>query len=180
MQYSENLAHYDSNAKPWLMEGTFIDLSDIEAVKGLALHLAAHRTFALRLAVLYNAPLDEQMVLVEAGLPLAAAMNGTVLGVEWSFLTAICAIRNLSNQSLVDQCYKDLQRHAMCEYPSPHSQAATDRSAPDFKLRICFLDALKALIKGGIESIDTSEEAIRVFSDQHQFFLAGETSAKHN
>lgn len=84
LQYEENLLAYTSQVKPWDLEGALLSRAEVAAVSGLTWHVGLWDTFALRLAILYDAPIDDQAALGECK-ATGPALPGTAYGVEWSF-----------------------------------------------------------------------------------------------
>lgn len=116
MQYAQRLLErptHQTDCKPWALEGQLLKREDIAVIKTLSMHVALCHTLSLRLAILFDAPLEEQKNLVAAGSKLAVSMAGTVYGVEWSFLAAIVAIRTGDRQTYTD-AVTDLERQTRC------------------------------------------------------------------
>jgi hypothetical protein len=84
-------------------------------VKALSMHVALWHTLALRLAILYDAPLGEQQALVNAGAGVAPSAAGTVYAAEWSFLIAVVAIQNDQPESEYAAAVADLQELTRCK-----------------------------------------------------------------
>lgn len=84
----------ENDPEPWRFEGKLLSIADIEAVRALSMHVGLSNTFALRLMVMYNAPLEEQVALVNEGWEVGKSLANTVFGSEWAFLCAIVLARS--------------------------------------------------------------------------------------
>ena len=79
-------------------------------------HFAIFQTLSLRLAILYDAALPEQLAIIEEGGPNAEAAQGTIYGVERSFLIGIYAIRSGEDGDRLAAALADLRTHSRCEF----------------------------------------------------------------
>ena len=116
LQYSENLV--SPGSKPWVLVGFFQSADELQAITALPWHACLCYTLSLRLAVLFDAPLDEQLRIVEAGATFADAGQGTVYGVEWDFFAAVIALRSgaKSGKATVDKAHDALRIFTKCEW----------------------------------------------------------------
>jgi hypothetical protein len=79
--------------EPWRFEGKLLCQADIDQVRALDMHVGLSNTFALRLQVLFDAPLESQFKLVNEGWEAAKSLANTVFGSEWAFLAALVFAR---------------------------------------------------------------------------------------
>jgi hypothetical protein len=116
MQYAQRLLEYASNgSKPWALEGSLLSKTDVEMVSSLPIHVALYHTRALRLAILYDAPLAEQQSLAAAGARLALSMVGTVYGAEWAFLASVVAVQGDKPEAEYANELAELEILSSCE-----------------------------------------------------------------
>lgn len=91
-QYQDRISQM-ADEKPWTLEGTIVKTADTQQMQNLAMHSAIRNCLALRLATFYDAPLDELESIVTSGKQAAPGAMGMIYGTEWSFLSALVAIR---------------------------------------------------------------------------------------
>jgi hypothetical protein len=172
LQYAENLAVYKpGTTDPWHLQGTFLGPEDLDAMAHLQLHQGVVACLALRLAILYEAPLDEQLSIIRDGAVSAVALEGTSYGAEWHFLTAIPLIRKGGHEAQLASAIEHLRLH--CRSKSGcKSRNYADESGPNFRHRLVLLDAISLLVKDGLEAIRHLDEIIDRF-EREQFGIAG-------
>lgn len=93
LQYAENVAAMPTDSSPWSMLGTFIQSEDLAKFEALPFHHGIWNCYALRLAILYDAPLSAQISIIEQADVVAETLVGTIFGAERSFLKAMAYIR---------------------------------------------------------------------------------------
>lgn len=119
-----------SGQDPWILEGDLLSAQDVEAAKDIPFYNSMRYIYALRLALLYDAPLDVQTRISAEGRSDSSATSGTVLAVEWSFLTAFVDIRRGGLRAEVAAQYADLERCAICECEETDSALMTSTGLP--------------------------------------------------
>lgn len=97
------------------MKGRY--LSDTSAFRNLSLQEAMWNCCALRLAILYDAPLDAQLAFTESGSAHTAAAAPLVYGTEWEFLCALTLLRSDPQDQRIDQARKSLKKLSGSEHP---------------------------------------------------------------
>ena len=115
LQYAEDLSRYSPDVKPWAMQGALLSAADITACKGLLWHEGICHTLALRLAILYDAPVAVQTALIKASSLTGPALEGTLYGSERSFLLGIYAIRHKGDPDQITASYVEMRRHQRCK-----------------------------------------------------------------
>lgn len=158
LQFHENVANPALRPRPWALEGDFISVSDTGLSEGLLMHYGFRQAFALRLAVYLNAPIEEQALLVEQGLQFVPAMEGTIGGPEWSFLSAVVLLRGGRISTPMSALRADLKRHAR---------------SPDWQVRLDFLEGLETLNESGLNGIPLVETILTKFEADSRHYLAG-------
>jgi hypothetical protein len=96
LQYALKLIETPSvpTEEPWSFEGKLLSRADVEAVRALDMHVGLSNTFALRLMVMFDAPLQTQLEMIDHGWEAAKSLANTVFGSEWAFLAALAFVRN--------------------------------------------------------------------------------------
>lgn len=164
LQCAENYLQYPpKEGEPWDMRGSFLSAEDLELSSSLLMHVATWYTYALRLALLYDAPQAKQEALLSAGTKFAAVLGETIIGIEWSFLAIVVILRRGAEPEAVDARYKGLQKFITC---------------PDFEVRVKFIDALRSLLERGLDAIPEVERAIAAFDESKYYTLSGEYNPK--
>ena len=162
LQWAENWLQYPARqGEPWELQGSFISMADVEAVGALLLHVGAWQSYALRLALFYDAPLSTLESLLAAGTKYAISMGETVVGIEWAFLAAIVQIRLGRDAEALQPNYSLLQRFSQC---------------PDFALRVRFLDTLQNLGHQGMGAISQAEQTISELDKIKYYSLSGKST----
>lgn len=100
---------------PWILEGEYLTVQDVEAAKDIPFYHSMRHIYALRLALLYDAPFEVLSKICADGRYDGTATSGTVLAVEWSFMTAFVDIRRGGLRADVAAQYEDLEKCAVCE-----------------------------------------------------------------
>lgn len=95
------------------MEGTF--LSDSSAFRNLSLQEAMWHCCSLRLAILYDAPLDVQMDIIGKGHIHTAAAAPLVYGPQWKFLCALTLMRTDPKDKRIAQARTTLEKLSRSE-----------------------------------------------------------------
>ncbi|RSH85482.1 hypothetical protein EHS25_004878 [Saitozyma podzolica] len=131
--------------------------TDVEMVSSLPIHVALYHTRALRLTILYDAPLAEQQSLAAAGARLALSMVGTVYGAEWAFLASVVAVQGDKPEA---------------EYANELAELEILSRSPDYILRLEFIRVLQSLRKLKLDAIDGVEAFIEKLDDLKQFNLS--------
>jgi hypothetical protein len=93
VQYALKLTERPVTDDPWVLQGRLLSEADTEAVKALDMHVALSNTYALRLAVLFDAPLEEQQRVVDKTWSIWRGVQNLVFGGEWCFLAALVFAR---------------------------------------------------------------------------------------
>jgi hypothetical protein len=100
---------------PWLLEGDLLSQYDIDQVKALDMHVSLSNTYALRLAVLFDAPLDEQMSVIERTWSKWRSSQNLIFGAEWCFLAALVFVQ--TGDSRLQECIDYVEHVATkCEF----------------------------------------------------------------
>ena len=92
VQYLKRISQYSIKREPWAMYG-FITRPDLEAMKESTMLKGLHLTLQLRLAVLYDAPIEVLQAMADEGESYAEALRHVVGGLEWFYLVAIVGVR---------------------------------------------------------------------------------------
>lgn len=74
------------------MEGSFVH--DTAVFRNLSIQESMWHCCALRLAILYDAPLDVQLSIIAKGTPHTAGAASLIYGPEWEFHSALTLIRS--------------------------------------------------------------------------------------
>jgi hypothetical protein len=91
LQYTESLSMYSEETPPWEMQGSF--LTNISLLKGLSLQQGMWYCCALRLAILFDSPIEVKQRIIADGQPFADSSAMLAFGTEWRFLLALHLIR---------------------------------------------------------------------------------------
>lgn len=97
------------------MQGTF--LSDSSAFRNLSLQEAMWHCCALRLAIMYDAPLSIQTDIMASGSAHTAAAAPLVYGPQWEFLCALTLLRSAPGDKRIDQARDTLRILSTSMYP---------------------------------------------------------------
>lgn len=108
LNYSENLASNSPNRRPWLMEGSF--LNDRAVFRGLSIQEAMWHCCSLRLAIMYDAPIETQLDIIAKGTPHTAAAASLIYGPEWDFHSALTLIRSNPDDARIEQACETLRK----------------------------------------------------------------------
>jgi hypothetical protein len=115
MQYVLRLLELSSDP-PWLLQGRILPPSDLEPIHDLFWHQAICATYTLRLAILFDAPMDVQLDLLSTYWPIYHVGAGTVYGAEMAFLAGMILARSDPADPRLKVCYRDLELLALrCE-----------------------------------------------------------------
>lgn len=116
-QYNELLALHNGSSKPWVLSGVFASSQDVKEVAGLPWFRAIWYTYALRLAILYDAPRTAVEELIALGTPSASALDGTIFVISWAFCVAVAALRHGDPSNVLPAIMSELRRQSICESP---------------------------------------------------------------
>ena len=97
------------------MQGPFLSSADFEKLRSIPMYTAFYHLYTLRLAVLYDAPIEEQQKVMDRGMDLVHVFDGLLVGAEWSFLSSMVRIRTGSPRSALTVEYSILERCARCQ-----------------------------------------------------------------
>jgi hypothetical protein len=115
-QYQDRISQM-ADEKPWTFEGTIVKTADTEQMRDLAMHSAIRNCLALRLAIFYDAPLDDLESIVTAGKEAAPGAIGLIYGTEWSFLSTLVMIRT-GKAATADAIPEEFARNTDCPLSS--------------------------------------------------------------
>jgi hypothetical protein len=82
---------YSEDTPPWEMQGSF--LTDISLIKGLTIQQGMWHCCALRLALLFDSPIEVKHRIIADGQPFLDSNTSLAFGTEWRFLLALHFIR---------------------------------------------------------------------------------------
>lgn len=131
LNYSENFARWSPSKQPWLMEGSF--LSDTAVFRNLSIQESMWHCCSLRLAILYDAPLDTQLDIIAKGTPHVEAAASLVYGPEWEFHSALTLMRTDPADKRIDQACETLRKVSGSEPLLYLGHPAADQ----FRHRLC-------------------------------------------
>lgn len=164
LQWAENILQYPARqGQPWDMLGSFITPEDLENGGSLLMHIGTWYSYALRLALFYDAPREKQESLMVAGDKFAMSLVGTIVGIEWSFLSLIVLIRGGQDDDAAKVHYESLQKYTQC---------------PDFAVRVEFIDALRQLEKNGLRALGHVEKTLAAFDQVKHYSLSGRSALR--
>lgn len=89
------------------MEGSF--LNDTAVFRNLSIQESMWHCCSLRLAILYDAPLDVQLGIIEKGTPHTEAATSLIYGPEWEFHSALTLIRSNPQDKRIEQACETLR-----------------------------------------------------------------------
>lgn len=98
-----------SDEIPWVMTGRFLSNSDLDGIAQLPLHQAVCVTYGLRLAILFEAPLQEQRDIVDKNWHIMPAAMGIVYYAELAFLCGIVLLRSDPKDPRLATLYEELE-----------------------------------------------------------------------
>lgn len=107
LQYAERVMKLSFSPQPWTFDGAVVKRSTMDDFLELYLHTSFRYVLALRLAVFYDAPLEDIEAIIEDGRKYSPAIAGLTFDAEWALWTGIVASRSGRRQA-------DLQ-HALDE-----------------------------------------------------------------
>jgi hypothetical protein len=110
LQYAESFSTYSEDHPPWDLQGSF--LTDITLIKGLMVQQALWYCCSLRLAVLFDAPVEVRERILTEGQPLANGATSISTGTEWQFFKALHLIRTNSKDPRIQEV-----RDHLCTMP---------------------------------------------------------------
>lgn len=90
------------------MHGSF--LADPSIYRNLSLTESMWHCCALRLAIVYNAPLDVQTDIISKGTPHLVAAAPLIFGTQWEFYVALTLLRASPEDSRIEQAYASLRK----------------------------------------------------------------------
>lgn len=129
LQYAMKLLEKPTSDEPWRLEGRLLSKVDIDNVSGLDMHVGLSGLFALRLKVLFDAPMAEQRKRVDDGWAVSPSMANLVIGSEWAFLSALVLLQTDPEDKRLAQCIEYL------EYTSIKCESSSDLNEEEGKAR---------------------------------------------
>lgn len=114
LQYAESYSTYSQEHPPWDLQGSF--LTDISLIKGLSLQQALWYCCSLRLAVLFDAPVEVRERIIRDGQPLADSAQSITTGTEWQFFKALHLLRTNPKDPRISEV-----REHLCTMPLSES-----------------------------------------------------------
>lgn len=99
------------------MVGSF--LRDNSAFRDLSLQEAAWHCCALRLAILYDAPLEVQLDIISKATKHIAGAAPLVYGTEWQFLSALALLRSDPKDPRIEQARSSLSAYSGSKWRRP-------------------------------------------------------------
>lgn len=107
LHYCENFSKSSPYKHPWLMEGSF--LRDKSVFRNLSIQESMWHCCSLRLAILYDAPLDIQLDIIAKGTRHTAGAASLIYGPEWEFHSALTLLRRDPHDERIEKACETLR-----------------------------------------------------------------------
>lgn len=139
------------------MQGSFV--SDTADFRNLSIQESMWHCCSLRLAILYDAPLEVQLEIIEKGTPHTQAAASLIYGPEWEFHSALTLIRSDPLDKRIERACETLRKVSGSQLrSSTRLTSLADIPDIDFANSLKVLNCLRYLYRdtfNGIKSVDT-------------------------
>ena len=117
LQYAESFSTYSKSHPPWDLQGTF--LSDISLIKGLVVQQSMWYCCSLRLAVLFDAPVEVRNQIVTDGQLCLEGAAMITFGTEWQFCLALHLLRTNAQDPKIQEVREHLLTMPLSQFRLP-------------------------------------------------------------